>query len=60
MAYVYPLHSFTLLYGYLDIGGYGCNENNLIVILLHEMGVLYDLRDYGYIECVVSLHSFEI
>ena len=33
IPYVCLLHSLALLYGYLDIGWYGCNENNLIVML---------------------------
>jgi len=32
------LHSVALLHGYLDIGCYGCNEINLIVMLLHGDG----------------------
>jgi len=33
--------TFTVLwYGCLDIGGYGCHENNLIMILLHSDGCL--------------------
>jgi len=32
------LHSVALLHGYLDIGWYGCNEINLIVMLLHGDG----------------------
>ena len=44
IPYVCLLYSLALWSGCLDTGGYGCHENNFIMILLHGDGCLVWLK----------------
>jgi len=57
ILYVCLLHSLSLWYGCLDIGGYGCHENNLIMILPHSDRCLVWLKEL-WIYCTCCSLAF--